>query len=420
MDNNPRRELPPPAGMTLAPEPPVTSMVPSSQLPPLPSQWHTEDSLRQWLRTKAEEDRRRQEEERTRQETLKLEQRRVERSMLHDAIQAGVPPQLVPFIFIGIGGGNLARSSLDVAQQLDLSSVQQGHSQQPQKRAPLSQQQATPAQSTSRHPQQNLDLDSSQPLPSDIRRDSRTIPPNPYASQVAPMQVSSPSQPGPVSPPQTHGYRGSLQPTRLHVGGESQSHQPRLNANEFHVTHVGPAQFQRGITGSSHGPVSAPPPHAKPETQPSQSPSIHFHHWVPPGQTQPSTPSTRGRQESSTRSHPHSESQTSPGRKRKAPGSHPPPPPPTPHHEQASPAPSTASPGRGTPMQTGHNSSHSRQQSDPSHGFRHQENSETNADNLQRYRPTRESILNPLESSSRRTSTDAQPGSTHARSEREH
>jgi hypothetical protein len=414
MDNNPRRELPPPAGMTLPPEPPVASM---SQLPPLPSQWHTEDSLQQWLRTKAEEDRRRQEEERTRQETLRLEQRRVERSMLHDAVQAGVPPQLVPFIFIGIGGGNLARSSLDVAQQMDLSSLQQTQlSQQPPKRAHISQQQVVPAQIVSRHPLSNLDLDPSQSLPSDIRRDSRAIPPNPYASQIAPIQASSPSQPGPASPTQTQAYRGSIQSTRLHSAGDSQSHQPRLNANEFHVTHVNPAQFQYAATGPSHGPA---PASAKPETQPSQSPSIYFHHWVPPGQGQPSTPSTRGRQESSSRSHLQSESHTSPGRKRKAPGSHPPPPPPTSHHEQPSPALSTTSPSRGTPTQPGHSSSHFRQQSDPSHGFRHHEHSESDADNVQRYRPTRESILNPLESSSRRTSADIQSGSAHARSERE-
>ena len=77
------RGLPPPAAMTL----PDPTRVQHQSLPPNigpmpgpPPQWHgSEDSMRDWLSAKSEEDKRRQEEEKTRQEELRLEQRRVER-----------------------------------------------------------------------------------------------------------------------------------------------------------------------------------------------------------------------------------------------------------------------------------------------------------------------------------------------------
>lgn len=416
MDSHPRRELPPPAAMNRSVEPPMPAVSSQGQLPTLDPAYYSEDSMRQWLRTKAEEDRRRQEEERTRQETLKLEQRRIEQSMLRDAFQAGVPPQMVPLIFVGIGGGNLNMSP-DVAQQID-SSIQQAQSWQQQHRAHAAQQQAVSTQINPRLPPPGSDL--SQSLPLDVRRDNnRAIPPNPYASQPAPVRTTSPPQPVPVSPTQAQLYRGSLQPARLHSFGDSQSHQssmPRLNTSEIQFSHsshnAGTAQPQPGAA-PSYVPVPAPaPPSAttKPETQSTQSPSIYFHHWVPPGQSQPSTPSTRGRQESSSRSHHgQSEAHTSPGRKRKAAGSHPPPPPPASQQEQPSPAFSHASPRRGSTARIGHGASHFRRQSDLSHGSR-QEHSESDSDNFSRFRPGRESILNPIQSSSRRTSSDAPPG----------
>ncbi|KAI7975668.1 hypothetical protein EIK77_004023 [Talaromyces pinophilus] len=416
MDNHPRRELPPPAAMTRPAEPPMPAVSSQGQLPMLDPAYYSEDSMRQWLRTKAEEDRRRQEEERTRQETLKLEQRRIEQSMLRDAFQAGVPPQMVPLIFVGIGGGNL-NVPPDVAQQID-SSIQQAQSwQQQQHRAHTVQQQIVPTQITLRLPPRGSDL--SQPLPPDVRRDNnRAIPPNPYASQPAPIRTTSPPQPVPASPTQTQLYRGSLQPARLHSFGDSPSHQPsmpRLNTAEIQFSHsshnTGTAQPQPGATPSYVPvPASAPPPSTtKPETQSTQSPSIYFHHWVPPSQSQPSTPSTRGRQESSARSHGQGEAHTSPGRKRKAAGSHPPPPPPASQQEQPSPAYSHASPRRGSTARMGQGGSHFRRQSDMSHGSR-QEHSESDSDNFSRFRPGHESILNPMQPSSRRTSSDAPPG----------
>lgn len=415
MDNHPRRELPPPSAMTRPAESPMPAVGSQGQLPTLDPAYYSEDSMRQWLRTKAEEDRRRQEEERTRQETLKLEQRRIEQSMLRDAFQAGVPPQMVPLIFVGIGGGNLSMSP-DVAQQID-SSIQQAHSWQQQHRAHTVQQQVVSTQINPRLPPPGTDL--SQSLPLDVRRDNnRAIPPNPYASQPAPVRNTSPPQHVPASPTQTQLYRGSLQPARLHSFGDSQPQQsamPRLNTSEIQFSHsshnIATTQPQPGAA-PSYVPVSAsapPPATTKPETQPTQSPSIYFHHWVPPSQSQPSTPSTRGRQESSSRPHGQGEAHASPGRKRKAVGSHPPPPPPASQQEQPSPAFSHASPRRGSTARMGQGASHFRRQSDLSHGSR-QEHSESDSDNFSRFRPGRESILNPIQPSSRRTSSDAPPG----------
>ncbi|CAI7598571.1 unnamed protein product [Penicillium discolor] len=61
----------------------------------------TED-MKVRLHAKIEEDRRKQEEDKTHQASLVLEQRRIEQSILSDALRAGVPPALVPLIFNGI------------------------------------------------------------------------------------------------------------------------------------------------------------------------------------------------------------------------------------------------------------------------------------------------------------------------------
>ncbi|EED19048.1 conserved hypothetical protein [Talaromyces stipitatus ATCC 10500] len=400
MDNHPRRDLPPPVAMSRSAETTMPVMTSPSQLPRFEPSQHSEDSLRQWLRTKAEEDRRRQEEERTRQETLKLEQRRIEQSMLRDAFQAGVPPQMVPLIFVGIGGGNF-NVPPEMTQQVESGLQQMQTWQQQQHRAHSSQQQALPTQIAPHLPPHASDP--SQPLSPDIRRgNNRAIPPNPYASQPAPIQNTSPSQPVPTSPTQAQLYRGSLQPARLYSIGDAHSQQPsipRLNTSEIHFGHpshnIGAAQPQP-IAGSSYPPPSAPAPapsSTKSETQSTQSPSIYFHHWVPPSQSQPSTPSTRGRQESSSRAHGQSEGHTSPGRKRKAAGSHPPPPPPvTLHHEKPSPAFSHSSPRRASSTRIGHTPSHFRQHSDLSHGSR-QEHSESDSDNFTRFRPGHDQAL---------------------------
>ncbi|KAJ5185297.1 hypothetical protein N7491_006832 [Penicillium cf. griseofulvum] len=74
----------------------------STPLPPLPAGWEGTEDMNMWLLAKIEEDRRKQQEEKTQQANVVLEQRRIEQSMLSDALRARVPPNLVPLIFNGI------------------------------------------------------------------------------------------------------------------------------------------------------------------------------------------------------------------------------------------------------------------------------------------------------------------------------
>ncbi|KAL1384889.1 hypothetical protein HDK64DRAFT_20021 [Phyllosticta capitalensis] len=303
------RGLPPPAAMTLPdpsrPPPPPPPPMPASlnQMPAPPSQWQgAEESMRNWLAAKAEEDRRRQEEEKTRQESLRLEQRKVEQSMLRESIQGGVPPHLVPMIFAGIGGAGVANANLDWLQHY----VAQLQSQQQQV---VAQAQGSP----------------------DLRREQRLITP----AQSGVFGQAPPAVPGPPSLP------GQA------VGGPAQPSGPFSASALYTPGSMSPASRARAMQGYPSGPKLPPhsqlprlttnemqiqPPPAAPVNlstiQQSQqqepqtsSPSIYFHHWVPPttqsgsGTNPPATPSDY----------------TSSPKKRKAQGAH-----------QAPPAPSSA------------------------------------------------------------------------------
>ncbi|KAJ5163518.1 uncharacterized protein N7500_005348 [Penicillium coprophilum] len=79
-----------------------TSPSVSTSLPPLPAAWEGTEDMKIWLHAKIEEDRHKQQEEMTQQANLMLEKRRIEQSMLSDALRTGIPPKLVPLIFNGI------------------------------------------------------------------------------------------------------------------------------------------------------------------------------------------------------------------------------------------------------------------------------------------------------------------------------
>ncbi|KNG48267.1 hypothetical protein DDE82_005406 [Stemphylium lycopersici] len=330
----PHRGLPPPSAMTL-PDPargPPPMSASLGQLPPAPQWQGAEDGMKNWLAAKAEEERRKQEEEKTRQETLRLEQRKVEQSMLRESMQGGIPPHLVPIIFAGIGGGNLANISAEWIQQYT-TQVQAAHQQaQAQAQAQLS---------------------------PDSRRDPRLLgqqPPTAYAGQVqAPQTILPPTTvlPGQTLPTQNQqpplpstGYTGGpLSPraraAQAGLGGPSasaprslpQSQLPRLTTNEMTVQQppavpAGVQQLQQTQT----------------QQQEQSSPSIYFHHWVPPSSSSqeksssghpPATPSGKyktspvhqSRQRAA--SHASDLEYTSSPKKRKAQGPHQPAPPPT-------------------------------------------------------------------------------------------
>ncbi|KAK0812229.1 hypothetical protein LTR75_004995 [Friedmanniomyces endolithicus] len=298
--STPHRGLPPPSAMNLpdpSRQPPPSLSQPLGMMPHPPSQWQgQEDSMRNWLAAKAEEDKRKQEEEKTRQEGYRLEQRRIEQAMLRESLQAGVPPSMVPMIYAGIGGSNLANGSMELLQQYA------GQLQAAQQQI---QQQASP----------------------DLRRETRMInqAPAPYGvgqpaqQQGLQTQAVEPTQAN--APLQTtfSAYQPGVQRAAPNFAPRSATHTqlPRLTTNEMYVQQPPP-----GNPGSAH-------PLQQSQTisqdQPASSPSIYFHHWVPPGESkgQPHTPAGKDAPLSAhPSSHgPEGEYKDSP-RKRKAQGGH--------------------------------------------------------------------------------------------------
>ncbi|KKK15289.1 hypothetical protein AOCH_004491 [Aspergillus ochraceoroseus] len=283
----------------------------NQQLPPPPAQWqNSDDTMHHWLQAKAEEDRRKQEEEKTRQETLRLEQRRVEQSMLRDSLQAGVPPHMVPLIFAGIGPSGFHQPILELAQQYI--------AQSPGTRG-------TAPQLPSLAPSHSHSQSQRRPPP--LRRDSRSIPASPYA----------PSAPQAVPPPgvllsQNLLSNSAAPPTPQSLGRPSISGgpgDPRSGSTPQIPTSVSQAQsVPINLSNVQYAPGSSVPASqasGKPDSHSRQSPpSLYFHHWVPPSQPHAGTPSGKLHQESPLSSiiPRRSDPYTSPGRKRKASGPH--------------------------------------------------------------------------------------------------
>ncbi|TKA83268.1 hypothetical protein B0A55_00805 [Friedmanniomyces simplex] len=318
--STPHRGLPPPSAMNLpdpSRPPPPSLGQPLGMMPQSPYPWQgQEDSMRNWLAAKAEEDKRKQEEEKTRQEGYRLEQRRIEQSMLRESLQAGVPPSMVPMIYAGIGGSNLANGSMELLQQ---------YAAQLQAAQQQIQQQASP----------------------DTRRETRMISqaPAPYsAAQPAQQQGMQTQAAEPMqanAPLQTtfSAYQPAIQRAAPTSAPRSATHTqlPRLTTNEMYVHQPPPAN-----PGSAH-------PLQQTQTisqdQPASSPSIYFHHWVPPGESkgQPQTPAGK---DAPLSAHPSShvpdgDYKDSP-RKRKAQGGHQPNPPPSAGPQYTSPSFSSA------------------------------------------------------------------------------
>ena len=331
--STPHRGLPPPSAMTAAmtlPDPgrpPQLTQMPGAMPPPPPSWLGQEESMRSYLAAKAEEEKRKTEEEKTRQESYRLEQRKIEQTMLRESLNSGVPPAMVPMIYAGIGGSNLAHVSVDWLQQYfqQLQSVQQQLQQQPSP---------------------------------ELRRETRLIGQGSaqYVSHAQPQQVvpSQPTeQPQQLAPLQTtfSAYQGppTRPPPTSAPRSATHTQLPRLTTNEMYI-HQPPQQ----------GPGSAHPLQQSQtiqQDQPVSSPSIYFHHWVPPNEsksTQPQTPASKGEPLSA---HPGShlsenDYKESP-RKRKAQGPHQPAPPPSSNPMHTSPSFSAAS-STGSARRPGH------------------------------------------------------------------
>lgn len=267
--STPHRGLPPPAAMTL-PLPQSSSHLRESTalvqtvagLPPAPQRWDGgEENMRDWLHAKAEEDKRLQQEQKTRQEELRLEQRKIEESMLQTSLRGGIPPYMIPMVFAGMGGGNLPHQSVEFADRFMTQAYR------------LQEQQLQIHQHSITRPGS----------PS-MRRDERTMS-HPYLPSQQPMAATllSSAPAGASSSVFATGYnlgspnsRQRQLPGPSHLGRVPQTTQlPRLNTGEMQIH---------------------PPPQAPPQTLPGQhlqsqtsqeqetgqSSELYFHHWQPP------------------------------------------------------------------------------------------------------------------------------------------
>ncbi|KAF3010954.1 hypothetical protein E8E13_010361 [Curvularia kusanoi] len=322
------RGLPPPSAMTLPDPgrgpPPIQSSIGSASLgalPPAPTQWQgSEDGMKNWLAAKAEEDKRKQEEEKTRQENLKLEQRKIEHSMLRESMQGGVPPHLVPIIFAGIGGGNLANISAEWIQQYtaQVQAAQQQAQLQAQAQAQASPELRREGRLLGQQPQ--TAYAGQPPVSQTIPPPTAVLPGQPLSSQSQQTFASDRAVPAPTSAPRP-----------LH-----QSQLPKLTTNEMHIQQ----------------PPSTQQLQQSQNTQEQSSPSIYFHHWVPPTSQQekhtsgnpPATPSGKYKTSPSTSyqsrqraashaSHASDREYISSPKKRKAQGPHTAAPPPSAAHQ---------------------------------------------------------------------------------------
>ncbi|QDS78012.1 hypothetical protein FKW77_002677 [Venturia effusa] len=292
--SGPHRGLPPPSSMTL-PDPGrmSQSLTPSfTGMPAPPSQWHgAEESMRNWLNTKAEEEKRKREEEKTKQESYRLEQRKIEQNMLSESIRNGVPPPLVPVIFAGIGGTNLSNLSIEWLQQyahsLQVAQQQQQHppgpQNQPQDQDMRRDRLLSQTQQYGSSGQPGQGGPSGPPPPPPQQFSSQSVPPYGY-SGAAMSPTSGTRQPAPPPPPPPGGPTSAPRPPLQNV-------LPRLSTNDQMQAPQGPPS----VTG---GPVQPSGLHgqAPQEQNSSSSPSIYFHHWVPPtsqggGGNPPATPS---------------------------------------------------------------------------------------------------------------------------------
>ncbi|KAI0101816.1 hypothetical protein GGR51DRAFT_303906 [Nemania sp. FL0031] len=277
----PHRGLPLPVAMTLpqpppphAPHPPASSSVMQAQAPPAPSpqsqslgplppppQWQgSEDSMRHWLLAKAEEERRKQEEEKTQQESLRLDQRKIEHEILRMSFERGVPPPMIPLVFVGMSGGNLSQATMEWVQQFIPPPQQLQHAQI---------------------------LPTQRQMSPEHRRDSQQ-----YSSYAGSTGV--PPTPGSAAGPQAGfvPYQGPGSPTRARahtvgfgagagrsLGSLGSSALPRLSTGEggggpSHPSHAAAQQQQQHPQQQQQqGAVTQ---------QETQSPSIYFHYWQPP------------------------------------------------------------------------------------------------------------------------------------------
>ncbi|BDD57104.1 hypothetical protein MPDQ_000476 [Monascus purpureus] len=281
--------------------PTSATTAPGSQLPPPPLQWQNADeTMRLWLQAKSEEDRRRQEEEKTRQESLRLERRKIECSMLQRSLEAGVPLHIIPLIFTETCGGPNGNNSL--LQLIPEFSPASG-------RAP------------NRAPSFSIPRSRQDSWPNTSPPSYATPPPlTQQQQQLPPLRSHRASELAPPVPIEPFGCFSSGDPTNPSTHNPSRSE----------IVGV-PGQDMPMNSDTAQHPLRSSLPLPQPQSvsmkseikTPKISPAIHFQHWVPPDRVP-----SNGRQRKEASSHFHSR-RTSLGQKRKSEEPHQPVPPPS-------------------------------------------------------------------------------------------
>ena len=228
--------------------------------------------MRSWLHAKAEEDRRKQEEERSRQEQLRLDTKKVEHMMLQDALRAGVPAQLVPMMFAGLGGVEHMARSLDFLQQY-LVSIQ--HQQQQMMHQQVMQTTDDPNRRTVLQPISMMPINP-QPI---------VMSQQPQSAQGKPVGYGPPPPPPAIALP-------SMSPS-----SKQRALQPVNTAKQMYPPEPLTAPLSRSNKMGHNvnpGPPSAPSMHGHPQLQPHPASSnqnqestqgsaqLLFCHWQPP------------------------------------------------------------------------------------------------------------------------------------------
>ncbi|KAK9480500.1 hypothetical protein V1514DRAFT_350372 [Lipomyces japonicus] len=227
----------------------------------LPSSWNgSDESLRHALAFRAEEERRRAEEERTKQELHRLELRKKDLELFREGVRYGVPPSMLPFIFVGNGvTGATTEWIRDYVARI------WQEQPQPNQQHDFTTPKAVSTSGSSYTGSQHHRSQSVQSLPITHNQGTSIAPPPP-----PPLPPPPPPPPPTVSTPSvTIGQAGGQQPNSYlsteHSSG-SVSLYPPVSVNQ---------------PSSIHSDRSFKSPPRSPTPPPQQQTTIQFYHWQP-------------------------------------------------------------------------------------------------------------------------------------------
>jgi hypothetical protein len=279
---DPRGGLPPPGA---APPPPPAAPPGSASAghPPPPLQWPAagpeHPTTPNYYASRIEEERTKQEEQRTHQDSLQLERRKIEQSMLVEALRSGVSANLVPLIFMGISHAKLPPVAAELLQIVLPPLLQQQQQRQQQTLQQLQEQQTQPP------PQQQY---AGQQSPESARGHA----PGPqYQPQGIPAGPQTPLAPGGQYAPYPSG------PASGGRGG-AMSGPPSSQRSQFSAAAGLPRIITEPLQGFLVPGGGQPGAQQHAQEQQQQSPGISFQMWHPPstqassgGATATATPS---------------------------------------------------------------------------------------------------------------------------------